>query len=414
MTAPSTSDAHLFALEDAAWDRIYVSRDAARFHALMTGDAAAYRSPSEADFDLALMLARGFGDDAAKIHDLMTASGLKRAKWSAHRTYLAGTIRRAIRRAAALGPYPQPSPRQLDAWDARPTPREEIAAAGPPPFRLLTPAELEDPSLLQTPEALSPWLAWRGELSLLVGREKLAGKSTLAASDAARSGRRFLWLSAEESRGRVVKRLADLRVPYDRMLVPDRWPRSWGEVEALVAEAQPDIVYVDSLASFLMAVDGRVPDTSEGEAWQAKVLRFKAWAERGAGAVVALLHATKADGTYRGSTGIGAAPDTIVTMREVDGDAASRRLETIGRWGFPSRGVRFAGDAAGYEDAAVGRPSEADENAAAVVGSYVPGIKAKDWQAASGLPETTFYRARKAAMEERQDGTWGVRRRPDF
>jgi hypothetical protein len=104
-----------------------------------------------------------------------------------------------------------------------------------------------------------------------------------------------------------------------------------------------------------MAIDGGVPQTSEGEAWQARMLRFKAWTtlvpDHVAGTCV-LKHATKADGTYAGSVGIGAGPDTIITMRDVaDVGPTYRRLETIGRWSIPSRVVRYVSDAQGYEAA---------------------------------------------------------------
>lgn len=391
-----------FLAQEAARDRISASRDGARFHALMEGDPSAHRSESEADFDLAVMLFRGLGDEAAAVHDLMQQSGLARPKWTANRTYLGRTIARARARARALGPY-RAATTDLDA--------------PPAPLRLLTPAELADPSLLQVPDAVGPWLTWRGELTYFPGREKL-GKSTCAASDArgvAQAGGRFLWLTAEESRGRVVKRLRDLGIALDAMLIPDRWPRSWEEAEALVALARPDAVYVDSLASFLAAVGERIPDTSEGEAWHGLVLRFKRWATVGrqngepAAGVCVLEHATKEDGGYRGSTGKGAAPDTIVTFRAVPGEDRSRRLEVVGRWGFPSRTLRYRDDATGYEEVEAGRPSELDEDGALIVRAYRPGIKLADWMAATGLPHTTFHRARRAAMDKRADGTWVAR-----
>jgi hypothetical protein len=93
-----------------------------------------------------------------------------------------------------------------------------------------------------------------------------------------------------------------------------------------------------------MAVEGDVPKPSEGERWQALALRFKRWAITGRRGVVVLAHAAKADGTYRGSTGIGAAPDTLITLRPVDGDPNARHLATVGRWGFPSRTLRNLGD----------------------------------------------------------------------
>lgn len=237
--------------------------------------------------------------------------------------------------------------------------RAGVANGGAPaddgePLTVDTLADLAaDPALLRVPSPLSRWLIWSGELTVLVGREKF-GKSTLVTDDAIAAlggGHKVLWVTAEEGRNLIVKRFADRKCQSDGVLVPNRWPRSWAEVEAIIAETKPGAVYVDSLSSFLMAVEGSVPDTSEGERWHALVLRFKGWTRIGAGGVCVLLHATKADGSYRGSTGIGAAPDAIITMRPSPDDERARRLETIGRWGFPSKTVRYAGEREGYVDA---------------------------------------------------------------
>src|SRR5207253_2649949 len=128
--------------------------------------------------------------------------------------------------------------------------------------------------------AISPWLTWCGTLAVLVGREKLAGKSTLMASDAAaaaKAGNTVFWVDAEQGHHRVVKRFVDLGAPLDQLVTLKRWPQTWEEVETVIEQRAPASIYVDSLSSFLMAVDGKVPDSSEGEAWQAKVGRFKRW-----------------------------------------------------------------------------------------------------------------------------------------
>jgi hypothetical protein len=301
----------------------------------------AKRDESKDDAALVHLLIRYVGWDEDRIAALCERSTQQRKKWADRRpdggTWLGYTIRRRLRAAAAKAPAPiATTPGPLDVTAA------ELAT---------------NPDLLTVPASASAWLVWRGDLTMLVGREKLAGKTTLAASDATRAaqaGLTVLWVTAEESLNRVVKRFADLGAPLDRVILLRRWPQSWEEVEAVIAARRPDAIYVDSVASFLMAVDGGVPDNSEGEKWQGKMLRFKAWATRGQpdAGVCVLKHATKADGTYAGSVGIGAGPDTIITMRELDkADPTGRWLETIGRWSFPSRGVRFAGDAKGYVDA---------------------------------------------------------------
>jgi len=419
-------EAELFGAEERAWDRIYATRDSGRLEALLAGERLNYSSDSEADRDLEVILLRAFGDPA-KVKEIMEASprgALRRGKWHEGRgaiSFLEYDIRRALTRARMLGPYKVPDLKTLVAWDSKEAAEQrttaEVAAQQQQPLRLLTLAELQDPSLLKVPDAIGPWLTWRGELTYFPGREKL-GKSSCAASDArgiAAAGSRFLWLTAEESRGRVVKRLRDLGIPLAAMLVPDRWPRSWDEVEALITAEQPDAVYVDSLASYLAGVGERIPDTSEGEAWHGLMLRFKRWTTVGrqidspAAGVCVLEHGAKESGQYRGSTGKAAAADVIVTFLPVTGDERARRLDVLGRWGFPSRSVRFVSDEAGYEDVRTGRPSGLDDDAAKVIEAYEPGISTAQWREATGLSQTTFYRARREAMETRPDGTWVAR-----
>jgi hypothetical protein len=290
----------------------------------------------------------------------------------------------------------------LAAAAANPLPSLSVAALVESEPLDVTVADLAtNPALLQGPEAVSPWLVWRGQLTLLVGREKLAGKSTLAASDAARAakaGHTVLWLDAEQGHNRVVSRFVDLGAPLDKLVTLRRWPQSWTEVEDVITRLGPDAIYVDSVSSFLMAVEGKVPDTSEGEKWQALVGRFKRWALLGPGSgVCGLLHATKSDGNYRGSTGIGAAPDVILTMRDDPDDKARRWLDCIGRWGFPSRCVRFEGEAKGYTsvEGAVAPKDGARISAERhkILAALGPGMTWKDWRTAYGGKESTFSAA---------------------
>ena len=299
-------------------------------------------------------------------------------------------------------------------------------AAEPEPLRIDTLAALSaDPALLTVPKPLSRWLVWNGELTVLVGREKF-GKSTLVTDDAIAAlsgGHRVLWVTAEEGRNLIVTRFAARGCKSADVLVPNRWPRSWTEVEAIIADTKPGAVYVDSLSSFLMAVEGRVPETSEGERWHALVLRFKGWTRIGAGGVCVLLHATKADGSYRGSTGIGAAPDTIVTMRAVPSDEHGRFLETVGRWGFPSKTVRYAGEREGYVDASDAPERRPDVRSLTrqeqkVYDALTGAVTSLEWERAAGVPHATFRRAREYLVHEREwveyDDDTGRYARPAF
>ncbi len=381
-----------FVFAENALDRA-ATRDYARLFVYLYGDSSdveqRLRDPrytrSELDLDFAALLARYCSRDSTVIEAVMRdASPLRRPKWDERRgagTLLGFTVKNALRKTRD-----DPDPATLSV-------RPEATAVRP--IVGITVAELaKNPAMLEVPPPVGAWLTYRGELTLLVGREKLGGKSTLAASDAravVRAGGTVLWLTAEESLNRVVKRFIDLDLTADelsRIVVNERWPQSWEEVEALVAVVGPDAVYVDSLSSFLMAVDGKVPETSQGEAWQAKTLRFKSWAQAHDCAVVVLVHATKADGSYRGSTGIGAAPDTIFTMRDDPDDKVCRWLDAVGRWGIPRGGSEAAAFAA-----------------------LKPGMTTTEWASASGLPLTTFFRVRKKLVRDREvaqnaDGTW--------
>jgi hypothetical protein len=159
---------------------------------------------------------------------------------------------------------------------------------------------------------------------------------------------------------------SDRNALLDRIRVLSRDPRSWDEVETLWNGGwRPHVIVVDTLASFLMAVDGKVPQTSEGEAWQAKVQQFKTWITGvDSSAVVLLSHASKGDGTYRGSTGIGAAPDAIVSYLGNQSDPKTRRADRVGRFGIGNDSVllRYLGDdTPGFEE--VERGSDPDPRA---------------------------------------------------
>ena len=401
--ASPTSAGTISGEDQQVLDTILTTRDATALHTLFHYGEPDDRKRSEARFKLVCMLCRATGDNE-QVKRLLWASALRNPKWDTHRTLLDIDIRNA--RLANPGPPGMADTKPLAVTVA------DLAA---------------DKSLLDVPKPLSPWLVWRGDLTMLCGREKLAGKSTLFGSDAAGAaahGLRVLWISAEEGPNRVVKRFYDLQAKLGNILVLRRWPQSWEEVEAVIRHQQPDAIYVDSLGSFLMAVDGEVPQANETDAWLAKMLRIKSWAwlvpEHSAGISV-LKHATKADGTYAGSVGIGAGPDTIITMRAVDNQPNARRLELVGRWGFPSKVVRFVDDNTGYVDAPelADKPELVDNGPRLspmrqkILLALRSGMRYKEWEMAAGVNPNTF-KTGVAALEKdgwvRQaaDGTWST------
>ncbi|NIQ87293.1 MAG: AAA family ATPase [Acidobacteria bacterium] len=323
-------------------DRVVASKYGRSFHAFMEGDYHDERlTRSEADFALACHLADATRD-AAQIERVMRSSELVRDKWDERRrdvTYIERTIERALQRTrsttAALGPDEPDEPLWMTLAD--------LAA---------------DPSMLDAPTPLSRWLAWRRNVTLLWGREKDAGKSTLATSDAVAAldaGLTVFWLSADEDPGHVLRRFAALKAPLDRVgiLSPQAHAArvTWPAVETLIAERRPDVVYVDALSSVLMRIDGEVPEHSAGERWHGLVARFAEWARAYDAAVVIIHHETKASGEARGSTGIRAGVDMGIRLARpsnVTDNSNLRELTCVGRWPVANP-VRLEFDAAtGY------------------------------------------------------------------
>ena len=330
--------------------QILASGRAKDFHRLfIAGETRTNQSESESDFLLACILAEQLGGDVDRIERLMRDSALAdRKKWG-RKDYVASTIRMAIRAVATSKANNAP-----ESTEARP--------AAEPLKRISVSALARNPKLLEPPPMLLSRLVWAGRFSLFAGREK-DGKTTYAAwavVQAAKAGLGVLWLSTDEDQPTVVGRFvriaeqglgitdpAERDAILERIDVLDRDPTGWEEVETQhTAGWRPDVYVVDTLSSFLMAVDGKVPETSEGELWQAKVLRFKSWIKGTPAGVLLLVHANRADGTYRGSTGIGAAPDAIITYFGGLTDACCRRVERKGRFGIGSATVtiRYLGD----------------------------------------------------------------------
>lgn len=294
------------------------------------GDTSDYPSPSEADLALASLLAF-HTVDTAQIERIMRSSALYRQKWDKNREYLPRTVKKAVaNRSAATQPRPK------RRWTGK------------------TMNELRtNPALLVQPVRVSRWLAHRGEVTLLSGREK-DGKSTLAASDAKgalEQGFRVFWISAEEDANRIVSRFNDLAVDGDRLIIGDGWPSNWEDIEAAVIEQKPDVVYFDTLSSLVASVEKEIPENGQGEKWQALMLRFKRLAQSLNAGVVVLAHANRSKGEYRGSTGIGAGVDSIVEMRPTEKDDKVRKLIIKSRWERETCTVRYEGPHHGYMDA---------------------------------------------------------------
>lgn len=215
--------------------------------------------------------------------------------------------------------------------------------------KLWTLAELlANPDMLKLPEPISPLFAYEGRLTVLSGREKLAGKSTLATWDAATASHRHtvLWITYEESLADIVRRFATFNAEPEQTLILER--PSAPEITKAITEHGCALVYIDSFAAYVGAVYGKAPATHESETWQQLTLQLKDLAHRTGAAVITLAHTSKSDdeGGIRGSTGIAAAADLIAriaTPRRSDPDNL-RRISFIGRWTIEPVQVRLEED----------------------------------------------------------------------
>ncbi len=216
-------------------------------------------------------------------------------------------------------------------------------------------------------ERVGPWVSWRGRITLLVGREKRSGKSTLCASECAavaRNGGRVLWISAfDEARADVVQRfsmlLGDDAEAYDENIViaaDQDMPQTWETLVKYIDDENPDIVILDSIHSITPILErgrGRkgVPDTNEPAKWQEISGLLRPVAIKRNCALIWIHHANKDKNESQGSTGIAAGVDAVITMSYTYKPSNKvRSLTVAGRIGIGQYecSVRFQNDEDGY------------------------------------------------------------------
>jgi hypothetical protein len=188
------------------------------------------------------------------------------------------------------------------------------------------------------PELVGEWFSWRKRITLLVGREKLSGKSTICTFEcvaALRKGYRVLWISPDEPCEDIVYRFAKAGGSEfsDQCIIAGDMnvPTSWSELGSFIAEAKPDIVILDSIHSIFPIINnGKIPDSSESAEWQKLVSKLRPLAIALNTAIVWLHHANKSTGLSTGSIGITSAVDAIVTMTPARKENR-RQLSFIGR-----------------------------------------------------------------------------------
>jgi AAA domain-containing protein len=217
---------------------------------------------------------------------------------------------------------------------------------------------LLDPDILKPPEAVAPRLAYRGRTSLIAGREKTSGKSTLltAAAAAVTRGADFLdgrclegpvlWVTADqEHAGDIVRRAVRFGAAPARFSV--LWPRKpFADLVATLAlsaespDPFPVLVVIDTLANF-----ARVEDPFSSAEWPNVLMPLVRVARDLNAAVVLTHHAGKGDnGGYRDSTAIGAIVDCILELAPDTTNPARRHVKALGRWPMSNFTVELGGD----------------------------------------------------------------------
>ena len=158
----------------------------------------------------------------------------------------------------------------------------------------------EHPELLQPLDEVLPSLAWRGRVAVLAAREKL-GKSTLLAFFASVLSRSsechsILWVGLEESRFDVVSRFLEFGADSDRVVIAERLPIRFQDLDAAIADHKPDLVVIDSLAAWGA---GRVTDWNAAAQVTPVMLELVDLARRHNVALVILHHGKKSAGDGR-------------------------------------------------------------------------------------------------------------------
>lgn len=218
---------------------------------------------------------------------------------------------------------------------------------------------LENPELLQPPEAVAPRLGFVGRVVLLAAREKM-GKSTLvsAAAAAVSSGAPFLgeatrrgdvllfWL--EEHPGELAQNILKFGGDPDRVWVYTQLsdPRNpLREITEEIEALEPALVVIDSLSALAADV---VTDTWNAGQWTRLLMPLVLVARSGP-SIIFLHHSRKSDGAYRDSSGIGAAVDMILEMKGDSTDARARKIKAIGRFPLENFTVRLDETGSAYD-----------------------------------------------------------------
>ena len=207
-------------------------------------------------------------------------------------------------------------------------------------IELISVAEaLRDPDALKLPEAVAPKIAFAGRTTLNAGREKL-GKTTLlkAAAAAVSLGQRFLGeptkpgrvviLQLEDHPSDTVRDLVAFGVDPESVFLVSRVTEPLSDLRAAVAEVEPVLVIIDTLAAFTAPL---ALDPWNAADWTPLLIGIAQIARDSGAGIVINHHGNKADGKYRDSTAIGAGVDAILEMSEGT-ELSVRKVQCRGRF----------------------------------------------------------------------------------
>lgn len=224
--------------------------------------------------------------------------------------------------------------------------------------------ELTEGGLPEPPELVGNWFSWRGRISLVAGREKTSGKSTICTWEAIaclQKGYKVMWVSPDEPRNDILTRLGDAGAgDFNETLFVEgneHVPRSWRSLGRRILQVRPALIVLDSVHSlFPILIGGKLPDNSEGAEWQLLITKLRPFATRLDIAVVWIHHANKATGLSTGSIGITAGVDAIVTIQPLASPKTEqahriRKLQFLGRFvGRESNcALEYLGKTQGYQ-----------------------------------------------------------------
>jgi hypothetical protein len=220
---------------------------------------------STADMALASHLAFWTGCDADRMTRLMWRSGLKRAKWNDHRSYLAMTVNNACARCDVVFQEPLPTPPPV-ATNIRSGAALMQRTFSPVQWALrgLIPQGTE--ILSAPPKSGKSWLVLQACIAVAAGVPLWQGREAETQGDA-------LYLDLEGSDRRLQERIGGLLKSFppgtslDRFFYETEWPRSEAGVaklrEWLTEHPGARLIVIDTLASF------RDPDPGRKSAYMA-------------------------------------------------------------------------------------------------------------------------------------------------